>query len=450
MPPAEAPSRFRLLGLLTATALAASAVGLAPPAAAAEVTAPTDPASPSAAATPPKNRPPQAVADVVRMQPNQSVAVNALANDTDPDGDKLTLVAASSPKPSVVGVKVAGGKLVVHTARNATGSVALSYRIADPHGATSTGRVTVTVVAPKPAPNHAPVARPDKATVTAGTTSKITVLANDSDPDGDKLSLSVVGKASAGTARRSGSKIRYTAPGKPGTAKVSYAVKDARGAGATGVLTITIKAKPKPKPAPKPKPKPKPKAPTKTQVEKALKNLGLPTGKANGVYDGATRRAVCAWRTIVGKRATRSLPSSSEAKSIVGMNGLPKARSWMVSGVNVSITCQAAFWVKGERYKRVMAACSGKSGYRTRIGTFRVFRSFTTWRYSTIYPEARMYKPMQFSGGQALHGSSTDRLVKTYPASHGCVRMLHKDIDAMHNGGLGLGTRVKVVGSWKG
>ena len=121
----------------------------------------------------------------------------------------------------------------------------------------------------------------------------------------------------------------------------------------------------------------------------------------------------------------------------------------MVVGVNVSVTCQAAFWVGADReYRRVMAASSGKPGYRTRLGVHRIFRTHNVWRTSTIYPEARMYKPMQFSGGQALHGSATDSLVRTYPASHGCVRMLHRDIDAMQAGGVGNGTLVRVFGAW--
>jgi lipoprotein-anchoring transpeptidase ErfK/SrfK len=82
------------------------------------------------------------------------------------------------------------------------------------------------------------------------------------------------------------------------------------------------------------------------------------------------------------------------------------------------------------------------------VGVHRIFVTHRVWRTSTIYPEARMYKPMQFSGGQALHGSATDRLVKAYPASHGCVRMLHRDIDAMQAGGVGTGTLVRVYGRW--
>lgn len=175
----------------------------------------------------------------------------------------------------------------------------------------------------------------------------------------------------------------------------------------------------------------------------------MPVGAVNGKYDAKTRRAVCTWRIVTGRSATRKLPSAAEARAIVATRSLPKALGSMVTGVNVSRTCQAAFWVTGsDEYRRIMPATTGKPGYLTRTGTFRIFLSYKTWRWSTIYPEARMYKPMQFSGGQALHGSATDRLVKTHPASHGCVRMLHKDVDALHRGGIGLGSKVRVFGNW--
>ena len=126
-----------------------------------------------------------------------------------------------------------------------------------------------------------------------------------------------------------------------------------------------------------------------------------------------------------------------------------RPRGSMVTGVNVSVTCQAVFWVGANReYRRVMAASTGQAGLSHAAGHPPDLRTHQVWRYSTIYPEARMYKPMQFSGGQALHGSATDALVKTYPASHGCVRMLHRDIDAMQAGGVGNGTPVRVFGAW--
>ncbi len=391
------------------------------------------------------NHPPQAVADKVSVVAGGAVAINPVANDRDPDKDPLRLVSATSANPAAGSAAVASGnRLVIKAAARFTGRLH-GARTWSPTGWVAGLRVrccvTVTPPPAKPKPvNRAPVARADEATVLAGSRTRIKVLANDSDPDGDRIKLVSVGKASMGQGQAQGQedplhRAEHTGQGDHHATRSATSTAPEPSA----VLTVTVKARPVSK------------NPSRAKVEAALKRLRLPVGAANGNYDGATRRAVCSWRTITGRTAHRGLPSASEARAIVAMHRLPRARSTMATGVTVSITCQSAFWVgKARTYKRVMAACSGKSGYRTRLGSFRVFRSFTTWRWSTIYPEARMYKPMQFSGGQALHGSSTDRLVKTYPASHGCVRMFHRDIDAMHRGGLGLGTKVKVIGHWKG
>jgi hypothetical protein len=259
------------------------------------------------------------------------------------------------------------------------------------------------------------------------------VLANDSDPDGDRITLVSVSKAKHGRATKSGSTVVYTAPKSwTGTVRVTYTIKDARGARDKAVLKVVVR---------------KPAGPR--AVEAALRRLGMPTGSVNGHYDALTRRAVCAWRTVTGRPAHRGLPTAAEARSIVDMRGLPRARASMVSGVNVSVTCQTVFWVRSDHsYRRIMPASTGKAGYGTRLGVHRIFRTFNVWRTSTIYPDAQMYKPRQFSGGQAIHGSASDSMVKTYPASHGCVRMLHRDMDALQAGGVGNGTLVKVFGAW--
>jgi hypothetical protein len=391
------------------------------------------------------NRDPVAVPDVAQMYSGGQLQVDPRANDSDPDGEVLTV--ASAAVSSGAGTVAHDGQvLTIGAAAGFVGPLVLTYVVSDPRGAQAQATVTVDVIK---APNRPPLAVPDVISVKVGRTYRIPVLANDSDPDGDRLSLVKVGKAKHGTARRSGSKVIYRAPKSwTGTTRVRYTVRDTAGARTKATLTITVARR-----VPALKPTPKPPAvgggPSRADVESALARMGLPTGSADGRYDARTRRAVCAWRTVTGRSAGRGLPSRSEARAIVAAGGLPAARGSMVTGVNVSVTCQAAFWVGANReYRRVMAATTGKKGYRTRLGTHRIFRTHHVWRYSTIYPEARMYKPMQFSGGQALHGSATDRLVKTYPASHGCVRMLHRDVDAMQAGGVGNGTLVRVFGAW--
>ncbi len=448
-------SGTRRSGLWAATlslALTAGALGLpaavadepAPPAASGSAPSPDpDPTAPA----PPANRAPIARPDAVRVTSGGQVRVDPRVNDSDPDGDALS-VGPASVRSGSGSVARDGAVLLIRTKAGFVGPLVIDYEVLDARGAGAKSTITVDV---RRAPNRAPVTKSDVATVKVGKSIKVKVLVNDSDPDGQKISLVKVYKAKHGKAKKSGSKVYYKAAKKwTGRVKVTYRIKDSKGAKAKGVLTIkVVKATKKPKPAPKPEPKPPATGtPSRAAVESALARLRLPTGSANGSYDALTRRAVCAWRTVTGRKAHRGLPSASESRAIVATKRLPRPRSGMVSGVNVSVTCQAAFWVSGDRYRRVMAATTGKPGYRTRLGVWRIFRTHHVWRYSTIYPEARMYKPMQFSGGQAIHGSSTDRLVKSYPASHGCVRMLHRDIDALQAGGVGNGTRVRVFGAW--
>jgi hypothetical protein len=391
--------------------------------------------------TAPPNRPPVALPDTGTVVAGGQVTIDPRGNDTDPDGDPLSLLDASVASGSGSVVVAASGLVITGTA---PGTLVVAYRVADGRGGTASSTVTVSVRAAAPPPNRAPVVAGEQATVGVGRTITVRVLANDRDPDGDRLRLAKVHTPSKGSAKRVGSAIRFRAPKSAGTVRVRYAVADSRGARAKGVLTITVTATPKPSVPTGGA------APTRRQVEAALARLRMPGGAVDGRYDVLTRRAVCAWRTVTGRPASRALPTRAESAAIVATDRLPGASAAMVTGVNVSITCQAVFWVGADRsYRRVMAGTTGiPSRYATRLGVHRIFITHRVWRTSTIYPEARMYKPMQFSGGQAIHGSATDRLVKPYPASHGCVRMLHRDIDALQAGGVGNGTQVRVFGRW--
>lgn len=54
---------------------------------------------------------------------------------------------------------------------------------------------------------------------------------------------------------------------------------------------------------------------------------------------------------------------------------------------------------------------------RTPRGTFKIQRRISGWRVAEL---GRLYNPLYFSGGYAIHGSPS---VPGYPASHGCVRV---------------------------
>lgn len=215
-------------------------------------------------------------------------------------------------------------------------------------------------------------------------------------------------------------------------------------------------------------------------VEHAFVAMGLPITVPDKVWDRDTGRATCIWRELTGREPVRSWPTLAEIPEILATAQLPPAAN-MVLGLNISVTCQAAVWVRlatapdsglpafadetspewgnvpdttTTPQRRVVAVMPVSTGmpdsYPTRVGLHRVSWTVDRWWQSTIYADGKMYRPMFFAKGQALHGSSSDTLVKWYPASHGCVRMLHKDIDALWAGGFGRGDKVRVYGEWNG
>lgn len=89
--------------------------------------------------------------------------------------------------------------------------------------------------------NNPPVAKPDTATTKSGTAVTIDLLANDTDPDGDPLTLKAVGQGAHGTVAISGTKASYTpAASFVGSDSFTYTVADGKGGSATGTATITV------------------------------------------------------------------------------------------------------------------------------------------------------------------------------------------------------------------
>ena len=206
-------------------------------------------------------------------------------------------------------------------------------------------------------------------------------------------------------------------------------------------------------------PRPLPAAPTGQEIQQALADLGIPIGEVDGKWGARTRQALCIWRELTGRQINRNLPIELEQYAIVEF-----ARNWQgtkvnqgfklpnsfVVGLNINRTCQSAIWVKDKASKeiRTMIASTGMPGFETDVGNFKVGWKVNRWYLSIIYPDGWMYRPLFFNGGQAVHGSQYDSYVHWFPASHGCVRMLGKDIDALWAGGFGNGSAVRVYGDW--
>ena len=182
------------------------------------------------------NDAPIAIADNATVDEDSSVTIAVLANDSDIDGDPLTVTAATSSQGTVS--IDAAGDITFSPDADFNGNATISYTIDDGNGATDSAVVNV-VVNPV---NDNPVAENDTATVDEDTSVTIDVLLNDTDIDEDVLTLSDV-DAAEGTASIQGGKLVYTpAENENGVVEVTYTVSDGNGGTATGIVSITINA----------------------------------------------------------------------------------------------------------------------------------------------------------------------------------------------------------------
>jgi len=180
------------------------------------------------------NGAPVAQADSAETGAGVPVFIDVLANDSDPNGDELELVAVSSAAGGTTSLVDDGVRYTPN--QGFAGTDSFTYTVRDPGGAEATGEVTVTVS------NQPPVAVDDSARVSIGQSVDIDVLANDTDPEGDSIVLVGVGEPARGTAAIAGQVIRYTAAGSgPGTDTFSYEI-EADGGRATGTVVVEIEA----------------------------------------------------------------------------------------------------------------------------------------------------------------------------------------------------------------
>ena len=182
-------------------------------------------------------------------------------------------------------------------------------------------------------------------------------------------------------------------------------------------------------------------------VEQHLRDLGYPVGTVDGVQDGHTLRALCAWRRLSGRNAHRGGIQAAEYERILATRGLPSV-SRTGRHLVVDRTCQVVTYRADGRVQRVFAASTGRPGKETPTGAFSVYRKRAGWHTSTLYPapQPNMYNTLYFNGAVALHGA---REVPTEPASSGCVRVTPAVADFLFPR-VPIGARVEVIGAWAG
>ena len=189
------------------------------------------------------NRGPVAVNDAYTIACDAPVTFNVLANDSDPDSDPLTITSVSTPGKGTAAIS-AGRVVYTPAASSCTGTVdSFTYTINDGKGGTSTATVAVTVkAAPVVVPtNNAPVAVDDVYIVPCKTSMVLDVLSNDSDKDGDALTItSVTQPTQAGIAiSANGKTLTYNPTGVCFVKNTfTYTISDGKGGTATANVTL--------------------------------------------------------------------------------------------------------------------------------------------------------------------------------------------------------------------
>ncbi|MGH3019669.1 MAG: Ig-like domain-containing protein [Gaiellaceae bacterium] len=185
----------------------------------------------------PENTPPVADDDAISTLEDTAGATNVLVGDSDVDGDTLS-VSTSAPTAAHGTVSCAAGGVCTYTpSANYNGPDSFDYTVSDGRGKSDTGTVTVTVLPG----NDAPLAVDDSLSTPEETAGQVDVLPNDTDLEGDSLSVTGSTNGAHGTASCDATTCTYTpALNYTGADTFTYTVSDGNGGTDTGSVSVTV------------------------------------------------------------------------------------------------------------------------------------------------------------------------------------------------------------------
>ena len=189
-------------------------------------------------------RAPVPVADTATVIEDATTSsIDVITNDTDADGDSLTLVAVSTAGGGTVTINADNISVNYTPLLNFNGTETITYSVSDGTFINTSGTLTVTITPV----NDAPIAVADLEIVTgdSSVTTSINVIVNDTDVDVESLTVTAVSISGTGTVIINNNMIDY----KPAagfvdevlTETITYTVSDAEGLSDTsGTLTVLV------------------------------------------------------------------------------------------------------------------------------------------------------------------------------------------------------------------
>jgi|GEM_PF-3217407 len=183
------------------------------------------------------NNAPQANNDSAATNINTSIDIDVLANDSDIDGNQIS-ISSIVTQPSHGTATISSGKIHYVPTTGYTGPDSFTYKVTDGLLESNTATVNIAVNAV----NNAPQANNDSAATNINTSIDIDVLANDSDIDGNQISISsIVTQPSHGTATISSGKIHYVpTTDYLGDDSFIYRITDGSAQSNDATVTVTV------------------------------------------------------------------------------------------------------------------------------------------------------------------------------------------------------------------
>ena len=181
--------------------------------------------------------------DTALTFPASDLTANDSAGPNESD-QTLTVTGVITTPDTHGSVALNAGQITYTPAANYNGPASFDYQVCDngttngsPDHQCGTGTVNITV----DSVNDNPIAANDAATTDEDTPVIIDVVSNDTDVDGDLLTLDSVNSAANGTVTISSGKALFSPSANfSGTGSFTYVVKDGQGGQATGNVTVTI------------------------------------------------------------------------------------------------------------------------------------------------------------------------------------------------------------------
>jgi Ca2+-binding RTX toxin-like protein len=180
----------------------------------------------------PVNDAPVAVDDAATVAEDGSVSVPVLGNDSDVDGDALSVTSVGAPAHGTA-VLQGDGTVLYTPGANYNGGDSFSYSISDGNGGSDAASVSLTVTPV----NDPPVATDSSALVAEDTPEDVPL--NATDIDGDPLTYAIVTAPAHGTLSGSGSTRTYT-PARHYSGPDSFTFKANDGTVDSNVATVSI------------------------------------------------------------------------------------------------------------------------------------------------------------------------------------------------------------------